>query len=295
MKVTFSIPLPSSWVCPRGSPPSLCSSKREKPRKVQALEPCYLGLFKLWLFSLLYMGHWDSTLWHCASVLGVVWIALSCMLAIILWNQGLNNWVFRNFSSSSADGASITQWFIHLDFSTSSPSSTSSTFNWGWFYKISWINRFPRLFGLGVSTWWTYVNEFPVRSFKNEAAIFFKVQQYSEKSEHRKQSGKKTVEGRKPEEFQHWWEERGKWGHIFSSGELFSNELNFPNIKYDVSYRFSTDALYQIKFSSIPSFLRVLSHESELNPVKCLSACIEVTMKDFLYFVIMVDYSNWLF
>lgn len=116
MKVTFSIPLPSSWVCPRGSPPSLCSSKREKPRKVQALEPCYLGLFKLRLYSLLYMGPWASTLRHCASVLGVVWIALSCMLAIILWNQGLNNWVFRNFSSSSADGASITKWFIHLDF-----------------------------------------------------------------------------------------------------------------------------------------------------------------------------------
>lgn len=135
------------------------------------------------------------------------------------------------------------------------------------------------------------MNEFPVRSFKNEAAIFFKVQQYSEKSEHREQSGKETVEGRKPE-FQHWWEERGKWGHILSSGELSSNELNFPNIKYDVSYRFSTDALYQIKFSSIPSFLRVLSHESELNPVKCLSACIEMIMKDFLYFVIMVDYSN---
>lgn len=65
-----------------------------------------------------------------------------------------------------------------------------------------------------------------------------------------------------------------------SSGELSSDELNFPNIRYDVSYRFSTDALYQIKVSSILSFFGALSHESELNPVKCLSACIEVIMKD---------------
>lgn len=84
----------------------------------------------------------------------------------------------------------------------------------------------------------------------------------------------------KAREFQHWWEQRGKWGHVLSSEEVSSDELNFPNIRYDVSCRFSTDALCQIKVSSILSFFRALSHESELNPVKCLSACTEVIMKD---------------
>ena len=39
------------------------------------------------------------------------------------------------------------------------------------------------------------MNEFPVISFMNEASIFFKVQQYSEKSEHRDNLGRRQLKG----------------------------------------------------------------------------------------------------
>ena len=92
------------------------------------------------------------------------------------------------------------------------------------------------------------MNEFPVISFTNEASIFFKVQQYSEKSEHREQSGKETVEGRKPENFSIGGNKGGNGGMYCLVRRCLVMNLTFPTLDMMLAVGFPQMHFIKLRF-----------------------------------------------